>query len=112
MTHRSIVPDKYQNRDPRNLVYHYPSIPAVKLSKILAEYYYYRALECAEITALKCGYLLVPYSCINWRRRKELSGGRKVKVLGKSFWMLKDHELTRVERVKLDEYYSELDEMV
>ncbi|MEM5678845.1 hypothetical protein AAHB46_00680 [Bacillus paranthracis] len=34
----SVIPNKFQDKDPRQLLYHFPTLPAVKLAKLYQEY--------------------------------------------------------------------------
>lgn len=108
MREYSIVPDKYKGKDPRALLYHFPSMPVVKYAKILQEYHFYQMLEVAEDMAHKMGFILIPYACMHWQRKKEFAKDRKVKIGRNSFFMMKIKELTDSEKNKFMDYLDEL----
>ncbi len=102
----SLIPDGYKTKDPRALLYHFPSLPKVKYAKLVDKFYYYKALEAVENVANKMGYILLPRICMHWQRKKNYAD-RKIVVLGKSFYMMKIAELTETEKSKLLEYIEE-----
>ncbi|EEK59083.1 hypothetical protein PDJ82_26845 [Bacillus cereus group sp. TH43LC] len=104
----SVIPNKFQDKDPRQLLYHFPTLPAVKLAKLYQEYCFFKQLELAEDMAHKMGFILVPYECMHWQRKKAFGNDRKVKVGRNSYFMMQQNELTRTEKRKLEEYLEEL----
>lgn len=110
MSEMTLVPDKFKDRDPRTLLYHFPHMPVIKYAKLMQEYTFYKLLKTAEQVAKMNGYILIPYSCMNWQRRANFAEQRKIKVNNHSFFMMKYEELTNSERKKLDQYLSELHE--
>ncbi|MFC4323694.1 hypothetical protein [Litchfieldia salsa] len=106
----SVVPDNFKDRDPRNLLYHFPSMPVVKYAKIMQEYCFFKQLKVAEEMAHKLGFILVPFDCMNWQRKKNFSSDRKVKIGRNSYFMMKLNELTKSENAKLRSYVDELRE--
>lgn len=68
---------------------------------------FYRALEAVEEAAFKNGFILLPNKCMHWKRAKEYSEDRKVKVFGKTFFMMKESELTKSEKRKLEIYLED-----
>lgn len=104
----SVVPDGYRDKDPRTLLYHYPSMPKILYAKKMQEFCFFYALEAAEKVAHKEGYILVPYECIHWQRKKVLSAqGRKIKIGRRSYFLMRPNEMTENERKKFDQYLSE-----
>lgn len=103
----SLVPIKYKDRDPRALLYNFPSLPKVKFAKLMNEFYFYKALEAVEEAAGKLGFILVPRTCMHWKRCRDYSEDRKVKCCGKTFFMMKVEELTMNEIDKLENYIEE-----
>jgi len=103
----SLVPAGYKNRDPRALLYNFPSLPKVKFAKLMNEFYYFKALEAVEEAANKLGFILLPRNCMNWKRCRDYSDDRKVKVCGRTFFMMKFNELTESEAEKLENYIEE-----
>lgn len=109
MKRYSLVPDDYKKNDPRSLAYFYPtSLNIVSFAKKMQEFSFYQALEVAEEMANKQGFILVPWSCIHWKRAKTFGHDRKIKVGRKSFFLLKVNELTKNEKEKLEEYISQI----
>lgn len=106
----SLVPSDFREKDPRNLPYHFPSIPVVKYAKLMQEFCYFAQLEAAENAAKKAGFILLPFNCMHWQRRKQFTEERKIKIGKYSFFMMKVNELTDSERTKLDDYLEELHE--
>lgn len=102
----SLIPDGYKQKDPRALLYHFPSLPKVKYAKLIDKFYYYKALEAVENAAKKMGYILLPRQCMHWQRKKNYAD-RKVIILGKSFYMMKREELTESEEKKLLDFIEE-----
>ncbi|WP_175615914.1 hypothetical protein [Piscibacillus halophilus] len=105
----SIVPKKFKTKDPRQLLYHFPNMPVVKYAKMMQEFSFIHALACAEDVAHKTGHILVPYSCMHWERKKKLIDMR-IKIGRNSFFLLKEYELTKTEKRKLEIYVEELEE--
>lgn len=104
----SLLPPHFKDKDPRTLLYHFPSIPAVKIAKLYQEYTFYKQLEVAEEVANNMGYLLIPYVCVHQKRREKLSQDRKVKIGRNSYFMMAKNEMTMKERKKFIEYIQEL----
>ncbi|MBM7543263.1 hypothetical protein [Amphibacillus cookii] len=105
----SIVPKGYKDKDPRPLTYLNPTtINIVSYTKSVQLFNYYQMLELAEDLAKRQGFILIPWSCIHWQRAKEFGVDRKVKIGRKSFFMIRDSEMTKVERYKYSEYVREV----
>ncbi|WP_458414523.1 hypothetical protein ACNQFZ_06560 [Schinkia sp. CFF1] len=108
----SVVPETFLEKDPRNLPYHFPNFPIVKYAKIMNDFNYYYALKAAEEVAHKSGYFLLPTSCMHWQRKGQFTElNRKIKIGNYSFFMMKEEELTKSERQKLERYLEELHEI-
>lgn len=97
-----VAHDKVKN-DPRQLVYHFPSIPNVKMSKILNRYFYYRSVRIGEEIAQITGHLFVPAEVMHWRR-KNIYVDRRVCISGRYYYVLLESEMTKGEKEK----YAEL----
>lgn len=106
----SILPPKYRDKDPRQLLYHYPSMPVVKYAKMMQEFSFYHALAVAEDIAHRQGFILVPYSCMHWERKKRFAADRRVKIGRRSFYMMRESELTPHEKRKLQKYVEQIRE--
>jgi hypothetical protein len=108
MKQYSLVPERYKERDPRALIYLYPtSLNVVAYAKRMQEFAFYQALEVAEDIAHKQGYILLPWSCIHWKRAKNFGADRKVKIGRNSYFLMKPSELTESEKTKLELYIYE-----
>jgi len=105
----TLIPKNYKKKDPRPLTYLYPqSVNIVVYAKEMQRFSFYQALEVAEDLAKRQGFILLPWECIHWQRAKEFGVDRKVKIGRKSFFLMKLDELTKSERLKLEEYLMEL----
>ncbi|MCM3593643.1 hypothetical protein M4D58_23765 [Brevibacillus borstelensis] len=105
----SVVPNR-RIRDPRQLLFHFPSIPVVRYAQMAADFYHDQMLRLAEELAHRQGFLLVPASCLGWRKKQDIAGERQVSVGKRSFYMLRRDELTSKEWDKLQEYLEELEQ--
>lgn len=105
----TIVPaDKIQN-DPQHILYHFPSMNAVKYTKLSQEYHFWRSVDVAEQTARMFGSLLLPARCIHWERKTRLAS-RRIQIGKKSFYILKYEELTEIEWTKYKEEVAMVNE--
>lgn len=105
----SLVPKEYKKKDPRSLLFLYPnSVNIVAYAKKMQEFSFFQALEVAEDLAKRQGFILLPWSCIHWQRAKSFGTDRKVKIGRKSFFLMKQNELTKSEEMKLEKYLEEL----
>ncbi|KAF0994414.1 hypothetical protein V2J23_00790 [Geobacillus thermoleovorans] len=103
----SLVPEHYKDKDPRTLLYHFPSIPVVKFAKITQRFYFFKQLEVAQDIANRLGYILVPSVCMHWERVKTFAD-RRVRIGRNSFFMMRPNELTELEHRKLQDYLDEI----
>lgn len=107
----SLIPKGYKNKDPRCLLYLYSkTINVVAYAKKLQQFSFYQTLEVAEDLAKRQGFILLPWECIHWQRAQSLGAERKIKIGRNSFYLLRISELTKTERVKLENYLVELNE--
>lgn len=107
----NVVPDKHNNkRDPRSLLYHYPSLPIVKYAKLMQEYMHNSMLKLAQDMADQLCYVLVPASCIHWERVKKIGNDRRVRVGRHNFYLLLENEMTKTEVKKLLLYMDKLND--
>jgi hypothetical protein len=108
MEQYSLVPNDFKDKDPRQLVYLYPtSLNVVAYAKRMQEFSFYQALEVAEVLAHRQGFVLLPWSCMHWQRAKNFGSDRKIKVGRNSFFLMKVEEMTKVEKRKLETYIQE-----
>lgn len=104
----SLIPKEYKAKDPRSLLYLYPnSINIVSYAKQMQKFSFYQSLKIAEDLVKRQGYILLPWECIHWERAKNLSAERKIKIGRKSFFFMRLHELTKNEKLKLENYLRE-----
>ncbi|WP_445505737.1 hypothetical protein [Niallia sp. 03091] len=105
----SLIPKDYKKADPRGLLYLYPnSINIVAYARKMQLFSYYQSLEVAESLAKRQGFILLPWSCIHWKRAKKLGHDRKIKIGRNSFFLIKVDELTKKEEMKLQYYLEEM----
>jgi hypothetical protein len=108
----SLVPKGYREKDPRPFAWLYPkSINIVSYAKSMQKFAFYQALEVAEDLAKRQGFILLPWVCIHWQRAQSFGIDRKVKIGRKSYFLMKPHELTKSETMKLEKYLEELHEV-
>lgn len=104
----TLVPADYKEKDPRQLAFNYASTiqntsnGLVIYNKYVQQFIYYHSLEVAEQFAKQMGFILIPSTCIHWRRAKDFTD-RRVKVGRKSFYALRENELNKKEQKKLIE---------
>lgn len=107
----SIIPKNFKLKDPRPLIYLYPEkVNLVAYAKQVQKFSFYQSLKVAEDLANRQGYLLLPWSCMHWERAKEFGPDRKIKIGRKSFFMMRENELTKTEKRKLDLYLEEIND--
>lgn len=112
----SLVPEGYKDKDPRMLAYLYPQSilrnegTLVAYNKKVSKFIHCSGLEIAETTAKKLGFILLPATCIHWRRAASLGEQRRIKVGKNNFYMVKENELTEKERIKLVDHIAEFKE--
>lgn len=107
----TLVPREYRKKDPRTLLYYYPtSINVVAYAKKMQKFSFYQTLEVAEELAKKQGFILLPYSCMHWQRAKNYGVDRKIKIGRNSYFLMKPNELTKTEIAKLKKYLEEVHE--
>ena len=109
----SLIPKDYKLKDPRPLLYLYPnSINIVAYAKQMQQFAFYQSLEIAEDMAKRQGFILLPWQCMHWQRAKEYGADRKIKIGRKSFFLMKQDELTKMEKLKLQSYLEEINNVV
>lgn len=102
----SIVPPG-NDKDPRALLYHFPSLPIVKYAKMMQKYSFIQAVESAERVAHLSNYILLPSKCMHWQRVKK-NHERRLKIGKNTFYLMRLNELTRMEKQKLLYYIEDL----
>lgn len=71
------------------------------------QHYKMSSVAAAEEAAEAFGYVLVPATCLSWRKRNKLGETRRVRIQ-ESFYALRIDELTNLERKKFSEYCNNL----
>ncbi|WP_232700225.1 hypothetical protein [Brevibacillus daliensis] len=94
--------------DPRQLLYHYPSLSAQRYAQLVADFHHDEKLRMAERLARGFGGILVPSSCVHWRIKKEIPEERKVKIGYEVYIALKQEEMTERTQEKYTSYLEEL----
>lgn len=95
----SLVNAKKIKKDPRNLVYLFPSIPATEYKRRTDDYYRYVCLQALEKVAAMTGKIVVPAVCIHWERKKKLAD-RRVKLFTKTYYIVEQNEISQTEYEK------------
>lgn len=109
----TLLPADYKEKDPRQLAFNYASTiqnssnGLVIYNKYVQQFIYYHSLDVAEQFAKQMGMILIPSTCIHWRRAKDLTN-RRVKVGRKSFYALREEELNVKEKKKIIDYLDEI----
>lgn len=108
---KSIVPVRRVS-DPRQLLYHYPTMPVIRYAKLAADFYQDQLLRLAEDLAARQGFILVPASCLSWRKKQEIASERQVSIGKHSYYMMRHDEMTQSAQRKLQAYIEDLQEDV
>ena len=109
----TLVPNGYKDKDPRQMAFNFrrtiqdTSNGLIIYNKYVQQFIYYHSLDVAEQFAKMMGFILLPSSCIHWRRAKEISH-RRVQVGRKTFYALNKSELNINEKKKLVNYLDEI----
>lgn len=104
-----IVPYQKVKKDPRQLLYHFPSLPTIKYAKMMDVYSHNKAIKAAQDVANSLGYLLIPFPCVHQKRakKKELDN-KKIRIGRSPFYLFKIDELTTNEKTKLINYITDI----
>lgn len=109
----SLVPEDFQKEDPRQIAYLYPQSIMnseqnfISYNKKLQKFLYNHSLDVAEQAARIFGYILLPSSCMHWRRTKEIQH-RRIYVGRRTFYFVKYEELNKNEQKKLMQHIEEI----
>jgi|GEM_PF-1074688 len=110
----SIVPPDLKEKDPRPFAYLYPNmirnddqsfIAFIKKTQI---HEFYRSVLSIEEYAHANGFILLPAPVMHWRRRNGFGQERRIRVGRKSFYFVRENELTEGEKEKLLLYIEEV----
>lgn len=111
----NLTPADYKRKDPRQLAYNYADTiqnsanGLVIYNKYVQQFIYNHTLDAVEQFAKNLGFILVPSSCIHWRRAKDIAHRRAI-VGRKTFYALQEHELNDNEKKKLLDHLEEIKE--
>jgi len=114
LTDFSIVPPNFKDKDPRGLAVLFPNSirnsdqSFVGFIKRMQVFDFYNSLSMFEEYAHKNGFILLPASVMHWRRRNGFGTERRVRVGRKSFYLVREHELTEGEKEKLLDHIKEV----
>lgn len=114
----SLVPIDFRLKDPRQLAFLYPDNIISSKQKFIAynkkmqTFIFYHSLDVAEHMAKLMDYILLPSTCIHWRRAKALGDKRRVTIGRNIFYLVKYQELNKNEINKLLNYADEIQKEV
>lgn len=99
MKHVSLV-DHSRLRDPRGLLYKFPSMSAVRYKYISDRFYRHYTLDVAEKIARMFGCYLVPAACVHHSRKR---ADRRIMIHGYSYYVRHPDEMNETELKKFFE---------
>lgn len=114
MVEFSIVPPNFKDKDPRGLAVLFPNSirnsdqSFVGFMKKMQVFDFYNSLSMFEEYAHANGFILLPASVMHWRRRNGFGIERRVRVGRKSFYLVREHELTQGEKEKLLDHIKDV----
>lgn len=114
MVELSIVPPGLKEKDPRPFAYLFPNMirnddqSFIAFIKKMQKHEFYRSVLSLEEYAHANGFILMPASVMHWRRRSGFGQERRVRVGRKSFYFVRENELTEGEKQKLLDYIEEV----
>lgn len=110
----SIVPPDLKEKDPRPFAYLYPNMirnddqSFIAFIKKTQKHEFYRSVLSIEEYAHANGFILLPAPVMHWRRRNGFGQGRRIRVGRKSFYFVRENEITEGEKEKLLLYIEEV----
>jgi len=110
----SIVPPDLKEKDPRPFAYLFPNMirnddqSFVAFIKKWQRFDFYNSLNMFEEYAHANGFLLFPATLMHWRRRNGFGQERRARVGRKSFYLVRENELTEGEKQKLLDHIEEV----
>ncbi|MFJ8462255.1 hypothetical protein ACIQ57_24595 [Lysinibacillus xylanilyticus] len=114
MTEFSIVPPDFKEKDPRPFAHLFPDMirnddqSFVAFIKKWQRFDFYNSLNMFEEYARANGFILFPATIMHWRRRNGFGAERRARVGRKSFYMVREYELTDREKENLLDYIEEV----
>jgi hypothetical protein len=107
----SIIPNSVYQSDPRQMLYHFPSMSAVKYAKMASTFYHWKMVQTAEELVKIHGQYLIPSSCIHWKRKEDIDLKKKIKIGKHVYYILRLDEMTDKEKEKFYAYLEEKDKV-
>lgn len=112
----SIVPEgiKDKSRDPRSLAKIMPNMirennqSFIGFIKRMQVFDFYNSLSAIEEYAHANNYILLPASIMHWRRCSFFGDEKRIRVGRKSFYLVRENELTKKEKSKLLDHIKEV----
>lgn len=100
LSNLSLVNPQKIAKDPRKLAYLYPRMPASRYKLRTDDFYRCLTLKIAEDVAAAAGCVLIPATCIHYRRRDP---ARRVRINGHNYYVMPRDCLTRLEKKKYED---------
>jgi len=98
--------DPSRLRDPRGLLFKFPSMPAIKYKYISDRFYRNYTLDVAEKIAAMFGCYLVPAACVHHRRKNP---ERRIMIHGHSYYVRHPDEMNEIEYEKFLQFVGGMD---
>ena len=114
MVEFSIVPPNFKDNDPRGLAMLFPNSirndnqSFIGFIKKMQVFDFYNSLSRFEEYAHANGFILFPASIMHWRRRNGFGIERRIRVGRKSFYLVREYELTDGEKEKLLDHIKDV----
>lgn len=112
----SLVPKNFRDKDPRSLAKTHPNTirtdnrSFISFVKKWQKFDYYNSLNMFEEYAHSNGFILFPATIMHWRRCEHFGEKRRARVGRKSFYLVREYELTEREKKRLNDYITEVRE--
>lgn len=100
----SLVDQRRLRKNPRNLPYLYPSIPAAKYKAIADKFHEQYALDVAEKIARMFGCHVVPAQCFHHSRK---DASRRIMIYGHNYYIRRPSEMTKGEFLRYTQLAKE-----
>lgn len=110
----SIIPSDLEEKDPRPFAFLYPNMirnddqSFIAFIKKLQRFTFYKSLKYFEDYGHANGFILLPATVLHWRRRSAFGAERRVKVGKKTFYFVREDELTELEKKKILEHIADV----
>lgn len=110
----SIIPPDLEEKDPRPFAFLYPNMirnddqSFIAFIKKMQRFTFYKSLKCFEDFGHANGLILLPATVLHWRRRNNFGAERRVKVGKKTFYFVREDEITKLEKQKLLDHIDDI----